>query len=128
MARPAKPAIFSLHIGKSAELCASPVPPKLSRDVSIGDIRTHIRVPGGVFAVTIRSEGLARSGDTVYAAVNAGPMEVNGMVCVRWKPPKPGTYVATLWKQREKVHTKPADIDAFVKTCTKVAPFLFDIV
>jgi hypothetical protein len=121
MARPGHPAIFSVHLGKSAELCGAAVPPKLSRSVATGDVRTHIRVPGGVFAVTIQSD----TGDLVYAAVNAGPMDVYGTVCVRWKPPAPGTYVATLWKQSEKLGTKPVDVASFLDTCTKVTHFLF---
>jgi hypothetical protein len=123
MARPGQPAIFSVHLGKSADLCGAAVPPKLSRSVATGDVRTHIRVPGGVFAVTIQSSD---TGDLMYAAVNAGPMDVYGTVCVRWKPPAPGTYVATLWKQSEKLGTKPVDVHDFVTTtCTKVTHFLF---
>lgn len=115
-----RPALFSLHIGKSAELGDAPVPPKLSRAHIIGDVRTHIRVPGGVFAVTIHS-----GGQMVYAAVNAGPMEVNGLVCVRWKPPQAGTCVATLWKQRDKLGSKPVSVASFLDTCTKVTQFSF---
>ena len=116
--------LFSLHIGKSQDIASHVI---LPRHNAVGDIRTHIRVPGGVFAVSINDE----QGDIVYAAVNAGPMEANGKIVVRWKVPKGGSYRAVLWKQKDRVTSKLFGVDDFTAhikaTCTKVTEFMFEI-
>jgi hypothetical protein len=120
--------LFSLHIGKSPELHShSSSSLNISRCLAVGDIRTHIRVPGGVFAVSIFSE----DGKIVYGAVNAGPMEANGQIAVRWKVPEGGRYRAVLWKQHEKAVTKvfgSSEFEIFIdKKCTKVTEFGFTL-
>lgn len=120
--------LFSLHIGKSPELCARLLH-RVPREKLIGDIRTHIRVPGGLFSVSIQDP----SGAIVYGAVNAAPHQVNGQACVRWKPPAvEGEYRAILWNQKNRSTQRFFGAEAFStflsKTCTKVAQFSFIVV
>ena len=126
-ARTFQMSLFSLHVGKSPELNARDAPTKFPRHLAVGDIRTHIRLPGGVFAVSIYDE----QGAVVYAAVNAGPMEANGHVAVRWKVPKEGTtYHAVLWKQRDRIHTKmfgALEFETCLKSATKVTELWFSL-
>lgn len=119
------PKLFSLRIGKSPEIDSS----SIEKNLAIGNIRTHIRVPGGTFAVAIYAE---HDGTVVYGAVNAGPNETNGQIAVRWKVPRVGRYRAVLWKQKDRAPTKvfgSAEFLKFVKVNgTKVTEFTFDVV
>lgn len=119
--------LFSLHVGRSPELDAGNFI-SIPREKSLGDIRTHIRLPGGSYAVSISAD----DGTLCYASVNAAPMEVNGQVSVRWKPLPTGSgYKATLWKQTERVMTKIRGSEAFntfiTTKCTKVTDFSFTV-
>ena len=123
------PKLFSLRLGKSPEIDSSTLS-NIKRHLAIGTVRTHIRVPGGTFAVALYAED--DDGTVVYGAVNAGPNEANGQIAVRWKAPGPGRYRAVLWKQKDKTSTKvfgSAEFTKFVKTnCTKVTEFMFFLV
>lgn len=119
--------MFSLHIGKSGELDARHS--TLPVEKAAGEVRSHIRVPGGVYAVTIADDhGILR-----YGAINAAPMEVYGQVAVRWRPQPKGTrLIATLWKQKLKTTDKISGTEslaAFLNaSCTKLREFSFSLV
>jgi hypothetical protein len=89
------------------------------RRIVTGDVRTHIRIPGSNFMITIH-----RGDDVVYAAVNASS-GASGNVLVRWKVPCIGKYRVTLWRQRDRV-TTTTEFHHVVKT--KITSFEFTVV
>ena len=123
--------LLSLHIGNGPEI--TPKSPAPIKTHTIGDIRTNIRLPGGAYAVSIHSIEKGVKTAVKYASVNAAPLGVNGQVCVRWKAPHDaGSYLVTLWKQRQKPPTRPTGPQAFTSfletQCTMVTSFHFSLV